>query len=389
MYAGSVDAGPEEQSRERVLATPVPAVYANGYLLFLRQDTLLAQTFDTRRLELEGAPVVVAEGVGTTWFATGIFSVSPGGALAFTARTAEGDSQLTWIDRQGTPISTVGPPATDGSVSLSPDGARAVVRDAAWHVLGDLWTVDLSSDRRTRLTFRRENYSPGIWSPDGSRIAYSAGSLGDTIHQRASSGVGDETVLLKEPGLRHHPTSWSADGRFLLYDLESDPETGYDVWALQLEGDRKPVRLLGETYNEWGAVFSPDMRWIAYASMEAGGNEVQVYVRPFRISETGIPSLGESKWQISKEFGNYPIWRSPKEIVIGTMPLNDTFFAVPVEASATAFESGVPERLFTVASSAIDASSDGERFLVAAPAVQRSAPFPITVVLNWPALMEK
>lgn len=389
IYSGSLDAKPEEQSRERVLASPFPAAYANGYLFFLRQTTLLAQAFDTSRLELLEAPSVVAEGVGTTWFGTGLFSISPGGALAYRAVVRGESTQLSWIDRQGTTVGTFGPPGTDGGFSLSPDGSRAVVKDAGMGLAGDLWTLDFSSERRTRLTFRRDVYARGIWSPDGARIAYPAGNLGDTLYEKSSSGVGDEKELLKEPGLRHQPTSWSADGRFLLYEVENAPGTGYDVWVLPLEGDREPVRLLGETYNEWAAVFSPDMRWIAYASLEAGGNVVHVYVRPFRVSETGVPSLGESKWQVSKDFGNYPIWRDPQEIVLRTIPLGVAFFAVSVKTSATAFESGDPERLFALPHSWLDMTPDGQRFLVTVPTAQSSAPAPITMVLNWPSLMSK
>ena len=108
-----------------------------------------------------------------------------------------------------------------------------------------------------------------MWSPDGTRIAYSAGRLGDTIYEKAASGLGDEQVLLKEPGLRHFPTSWSRDGRFLLYHTENATNTGYDLWALSLS-DRKPHLMLGEAFNEWAGVFSPDMRWVAYVSLETG-----------------------------------------------------------------------------------------------------------------------
>ena len=109
---------------------------------------------------------------------------------------------------------------------MSPDGARAVVKDAPYGVPGDLWMLDFASGRRTRFTFHKDVYSPGVWSPDGARIAYSAGRLGDTIYEKAASGVGDEQVLLKEPGLRHFPTSWSRDGRFLLYHTENAHEHG-------------------------------------------------------------------------------------------------------------------------------------------------------------------
>jgi hypothetical protein len=89
------------------------------------------------------------------------------------------------------------------------------------------------------------------WSADGARIAYSAGRLGDTISEKAASGVGDGQVLLKEPGLRHFPTSWSRDGRFLLYHTENATKTGYDLWVLSLS-DRKPHLMLGEAFNDVG-----------------------------------------------------------------------------------------------------------------------------------------
>jgi Tol biopolymer transport system component len=108
-------------------------------------------------------------------------------------------------------------------VALSPDGRRAVVKDAPYYASGDLWMLDLASGRRTRFTFDKDVYTPAVWSPDGTRIAYSAGRLGDTIYEKAASGLGDAQVLLKEPGLRHFPTSWSRDGRFLLYHTENAP----------------------------------------------------------------------------------------------------------------------------------------------------------------------
>src|SRR4029450_8718165 len=103
--------------------------------------------------------------------------------------------------------------------------------------------------------------------------------------------------------------------------------------------------MLGEAFNEWAGVFSPDMRWVAYVSLETGP-ATNVYVRPFRVSgQTGQPSLGEGKWQVSKDRGNWPEWRLPGEIVFITAPLGTASFAAPVNASGTAFESGVPQRL--------------------------------------------
>lgn len=212
MYVGSLDVDAGNQSRQRILATSVPAVFANGHLFFPRAGTLMAQPFNARRLEVQDAPVPVAQDIEITWYFTGVFSVSDAGVFVYRTGSAPGTFQLTWVDRQGKTLGTLGAPGRDGRVVLSPDGRRAVAKDAPYNVPGDLWMLDRASGGRTRLTSKRDVYSPAVWSPDGVRIAYSAGRLGDTIYEKAASGLGDEQVLLKEPGLRHFPTSWSRDG---------------------------------------------------------------------------------------------------------------------------------------------------------------------------------
>jgi eukaryotic-like serine/threonine-protein kinase len=390
MYVGSLDVAAGNQSRQRILATGVPAAFANGHLFFPRAGTLMAQPFDARRLELRDAPVPVAQDVEITWYFTGVFSVSDAGVFVYRTASAPSTFQLTWLDRQGKSVGTFGPPGTDGRVVLSPDGRRAVAKDTPYSVPGDLWMLDLASGNRTRFTFKKDVFSPAVWSYDGTRIAYSAGRLGDTIYEKAASGVGDAQVLLKEPGLRHFPTSWSRDGRFLLYHTENTPNTGYDVWALSVS-DRKPHLMLGDAFNEWAAVISPDMRWLAYVSNESGG---QVYVRPLRLSgQTGQPSFGEGKWQVSKDYGNWPQWRIDREIVFNTAPSGTEVFAAPVNPTGTAFESGLPQRLLfppsTGVSNTPQSTPDGQRFLIEVPLDQRAARTSISVVLNWPALLKQ
>jgi hypothetical protein len=386
MYVGSLDVDAANQSRQRILATNVPATFANDHLIFLRAGTLMAQQFDARRLELRGEQVPVAEDVQVTWYSIGMFSVSDD-ILAYQAASDPGSFQLTWVDRNGKSLGTVGPPGPDWPVVLSPDGRRALAKDAPYGFSGDLWMMDLASGQPTRFTFSRNVYSPAVWSRDG-RIAYSGGRLGDTIYEKAASGVGGEQVLLKEPGLRHYPTSWSRDGRFLLYHTENAPNTGYDLWALSLS-DRQPHRMLGEAFNEWAGVFSPDMRWIAYASTGTSG----LVVRPFRVSEqTGQPSLGEEKRQISKERGNWPQWRIDREIVFNTAPTGREVFAVPVNTTGTAFESGVPQRLPfppSIGVTATPQSAPDGRFLIEVPLDQRAPRRSINVVLNWSALLKR
>jgi serine/threonine protein kinase len=392
MYVGSLDVNAVDQSRQRILTTRMPAVYASGYVFFPRASTLMAQPFDARRLELQGVPVPVAQDVQITWYLTGAFSVSGNGVLVYRTASASRTSQLAWVDRQGKTLGTVGPPEPDSQVALSPDGKRGVLKDAGYDVPGDLWMLDFAKGQRTRLTFHKEVYSPGVWSPDGARIAYSAGHLGDTLYEKAASGLGDEQMLLKEAGLRHVPTSWSRDGRFLLYHTQNAVNTGYDLWALSLR-DRTPHLMLGEAFNEWAGVFSPDMRWVAYVSLETAAAS-QVYVRPFRVSErTGQPSLGEGKWQVSKDNGNWPQWRVDREIIFNTLPTGTAVFAAPVNTSGSAFESGVPQRLPFSPNVGVDSTPqstpDGQRFLVEVSQDQRAPRMSFSVVLNWPALLTR
>jgi len=401
MYVGSLDVDAGNQSRQRILATGVPGAFADGHLFFSRAGTLMAQPFDARRMELRDAPVPVADNVAITWFSAGVFSVSDGGVLAYRPASASESFQLTWVDRQGKTVGTVGAPGTDHRVVLSPDGTRAVVKDSPYTVPGDLWMVDLPSGQRTRFTFRRDVYSAPVWSHDGARVAYSGGRNGDTIYEKAASGADDEQVLLEEAGLRHFPTSWSRDGRFLLYHIENAMNTGYDLWALSLS-DRKTHLMLGEAFNEWAGVFSPDRRWVAYVSNAGAAG---VYVRPFRVSEeTGQPSLGESRRHISRrphpasavpdDWGNWPQWRIDREIVFDTSPSGTNVFSVSVNTTGTDFESGVPQLLPFPPNRGVgttpQSTPDGRRFLIEVPLDQRPArASSISVVLNWQALLKR
>jgi hypothetical protein len=153
----------------------------------------------------------------------------------------------------------------------------------------------------------------------------------------------------------------------------------------------RPYLLLGEAFNEWAGTFSPDMRWVAYSSLETGASS-EIYVRPFRAAETdGQPVLGDDKWQISESGGNWALWRHDGEILFNNFPLERAAFVAPVDGSGADFSKGVPQRLEVqwVSSARADATPDGERFLIAVPQVQGADQTSIRVVLNWPALLAR
>jgi Tol biopolymer transport system component len=187
------------------------------------------------------------------------------------------------------------------------------------------------------------------------------------------------------------PTSWSRDGRFLLYYTTNTPKTGTDLWVLRLE-DQKAVRLLGTESNELFGAFSPDMRWIAYMSDESGRNEI--YVRPFVASgPSGEPALGAGKSAVSRDgVATPPSWRSDsKEIRFGGafgQGKPPTMMTVDVNGSGPV---GAPRQVGTIRTALTSGTvtADGKRYLVSVPVNQHAGITPFTVVLNWPALLKK
>ena len=180
IYLGSVDARPEQQSSKALMASNSQPVYtpsadpSAGYLLFIREGTLMAQPFDNRRLELKGQAVQVADQVsdniaGAIFVA---FSASANDVLAF--RRRGGEEQLTWYDREGNVMGTVGEPGFYGNLALSPDGARvAVGKNSGGADAVNIRLLDLSrGGTSTRFTFGSLMDLDPVWSPDGSRIIF-------------------------------------------------------------------------------------------------------------------------------------------------------------------------------------------------------------------------
>ena len=387
IYVGSLDARPEQQSSKQIISTRVGAAYVPsgstlpGYVLFMREGRLLAQAFDDRRLQLLGEPVAVADRVGTI-FNTGYFSVSGTGALVY--RTGSGDlSQLAWVDRQG----VIGPAVTEAGpyigLAVAPDGIRAaaVQKDLATVGLPDLWLFDFARGASTRFTFGPGQNNSPVWSPDGKRIVFSTRrGAGQDLYQKLADGSREEELLLTSAADKV-PTSWSRDGRFLLYTT-ADPKTKPDVWVLPMDGSRKPFPLLHTPSIERDAMFSPDGRWVAYSSDESGHNEI--YVRAF--SQEG--AAGGGKWMVSKDGGRLPWWRPDgKELLYqrGTQ----TVMSVEITSNPV-FQAGQPKIAFSNLPGTVgpDFSPDGKRALVALP-VQNDKQAQFNVILNWASVIKK
>ena len=269
VYVASLDS----QDRSLLLPGAVGAMYAQGHVLFLRGTTLMAQPFDAGRRELTGDAVPVAEGIDTGGLANpGAFSVSEAGVLAYQSR-GDDRSQLTWVDRSSRQLAVLGDAADQISLDLSPDGAHAAVSllDPARNTR-DLWIYEVVRGSRTKFTSDPADEHHPVWSPDGKHLAYGSTQKGSLdVRRRASSGAGQEETLLEHPG-NQYLTSWSPDGQFLMYfnGTGGSPRTLQDVWVLPAIGPHTPTPFVQTEASETNPQFSPDGRWVAYASDESG-----------------------------------------------------------------------------------------------------------------------
>jgi Tol biopolymer transport system component len=389
-YVGSLDAKPKDQDRRRLLAGRYGVNYvpssdpAIGYVLFERDGTLMAQTFDNRKLALTGQPVPIAEQVGNNGAISAFFWASDNGVLAFRSGGQTG-RQITWLDGKGNLTSQVGDPGNYTDLALSPDGSRVASFRADQQA--DIWLYEFARGVSTRFTFAPSIERSPVWSPDGKRIVFASNRGGHfDLYQKNANGAGEDELLLKSDQDKF-PTSWSRDGRYLLF-VSIDPKTNQDLWALPMDGDRKPAPFLRTEFIEALGSFSPDGRWVAYASNESGRPEI--YVRPFSAPGAEGSASAGGKWQISKAGGRNPSWRGDgKELYYIA---GDSVMAVDISTSPT-LQAGIPQPLFRLAPNARtpQVTPDGKRFLTAISAQQQQANVdpPITVLLNWTALLKK
>jgi eukaryotic-like serine/threonine-protein kinase len=233
------------------------AVYASGHLLFLRDQTLMAQPFDLGRFNLGGEPQTIAEHIavnGSTVRA--MFSVSDTGTLIYQAGETSGGGNLVWWSRDGKQSAAI--PQSDHYLAptLSPDGTRLAVEVfTGAQGIGDIWIFDLARGTNTRLTFGPYSQGAPVWSPDGKTIFYSSGAGFPHIRAKAADGSGSERVVLETTDVFEYPESVSPDGHYLVYTRKVKGEIGFHIWALPLfsdgkTGDGKPFPIVQSTFEE-------------------------------------------------------------------------------------------------------------------------------------------
>jgi|SRR5579863_271615 len=355
----------------------------SGFLLYQRDGNLVAQHFDTGRFTLSGDAFPVVEQIQlVTDRGNAFFCISSGGMLVYQAGGVGTKAQLTWFDRDGKQLGTLGGPGQVFSPVLSPDGKRVVASMSGPTGKASLWMLDVARGISSRFTFTDSSDGWPVWSPDGKEIAYSSNRAGRLeIYLKPASGVESEQPIVTGEG-ESMPTDWSRDGRFIAYQTQSQSTKKFDIWILPITGDRKPFPFIATEADEVEGAFSPDGRWFAFDSDESGRREV--YVVPF-------PGRG-GKWQVSSSGGDFPVW-----VANGTeldyQSLDHKWMAVEVNGKGTDFSIGATQTLLggkplpSGSPLGVNVTPDGKRLLM--PVETEGAAVPFTLVTDWKADLKK
>jgi len=368
------------------------AGYANGYLFYLDdKKSLRAAVLDAAKGTVAGDSLVVADLVGFQpsifW---GAFSVAENGTVVYNPNVGAALSVLTWYDRAGKELGSVGDIGVLSNPTLSPDDNRLTI-DIADAKANDVnvWLNDLKRGTNSRFTFDSSEDVGGVWSRDGSLIAYRSLQANDTnVFVKQAQGLQPAKSILSAKQNAQEtddlaPNSWSLDNKELLCTLQ--PSAGGSQLVLVSTSGGKMTRFLTTKTSETNGQISPDGKWVAYASNESGDWEIYVTTYP----------TAAGKWQVSRGGGTEPRWRGDgKEIFyIGA---GSTLTAVPVSSEGT-FAAGNPMPLFRsqlraqVSSTdqfSYDVTKDGQRFLVNRYAKPAQVA-PLHIILNATAGLEK
>ncbi len=367
-----------------MLAGAVPVYAEPGWLVTLQKNRLIAQRFDAGGGKVTGKPIVLGDAPilgGNN--GTRAVSVSRNGILAYPAGRRS-DTQLAWLDRSGRVEQLFSLPAGRWEeVSMSPDGRQALVSRRGMSEMQNLWLVDLATGQATLFGTKAASYFQTIWSPDGRRVVYNRAPRGPSdLFIQAVDG-GEPGVLYESEEVFKNAYGWSPDGKFITFDSPSR-ETGWDLWKLPVDGDRRPVPLVRTPFNEGGGWFSPDGRWLIHYSDETGMYELYVRSVTGVTSRTSIPGIKNPGFTSPG-----PCWWSHDGREILMRVTDATLRVADVEPGPT-FRCGRARVLFKIDDdiAGICPTPDHRRFLATINVEQAAAPA-IVVDLNWPTALRK
>ena len=370
------------EDHKTLLQSSSNAVFASGYLLYVKDDTLMARPFNASTLAFTGDPVSLAEHVevnGNTF--RGVFSASQNGELVYQTGESEKGWALVWMDRNGRRIGEFKEPGHYLGPTISPDGNRVAVAIRSDTGTADVWVFDLVRGTRTRLTFDKAVAYMPAWMPDGKSILYSSNKNGTyDVYRKSADGSGDAELLTNDK-LESQWKSVSRDGRYMAFMRQSE-HNGWDIWGMTL-ADRKAFPILQSPYGEVDPQISPDGKWMAYGSDESG---------TFQIYITAFPG-GGAKWQVSNTAGMKPYWRGDGKELFYLGLGNHELMSVDVSLNASSVTLGATHDLFPVTSVEVpygpyDVTRDGKKFLINTQTSEEGNR-PFNLVINWSADLKK
>jgi eukaryotic-like serine/threonine-protein kinase len=352
-----------------------------GYLVFVRDRTLVAQRFDPRSLTLQGDPVPLGEGLGTDTVGLASFSISRTGVLVYRGGELTG-ARLVWVDRNGKETAALDASGDYHDTWFSPDATKLVydVGGDAGH--NDLWIRDMARGVSSRFTFGPSTNADGIWSPDGRQIVYTSREKGpgDLLVKDASATKDAQPLLVD--ATEKYVSDWSRDGKYILFTWRGGKDSGgWNVSALSMDGEHKVLPLVKTQFNEMWATFSPDGKYIAYQSNDSGHYEIYVQEFPDARNKVQVSTSGgvEPYWRAD---GRELFYRAGRQIMAVPVQIAPAFVAGAAAAAVeTRFSASIARGLFRP-------SRDGQRFLVLAPPAAQTDT-PPSVVLNWTSALRR
>jgi Tol biopolymer transport system component len=381
IYAGSL----QDDSRSRVATMESAPVYAPpGFLLFARQGLLTALPFDARSLQVTGEPITLEDepksilDPAVSFTAGRAVSVSQAGSLAyFTAPAA--NTTAVWMDLAGRITGTLDLPAGHyETVTISPDGTRAVLVRSSSPSESSLWLVDLARGSAAPFSSGQGRNDAPVWSPDGTRVVFASDRDGpQEIYVKVVGDATPEVVLFRNALPFKNVSAWSADGRWLVL-TQLDETTQQNIWMLPASGQGELVSVVRGPVRDSAGPMSPDGRWLAFIADDTG--RFEVYLQ-------SLPPPGRRQ-QVSQGGGTLSWWAADGRSLIFLDDRYRSLWHVDLLPGAV-LGVGTPRQIANLPPDVawLDAMPDRKRFIAIVP--EKAGPGSVTVVQNWRAALPK
>jgi Tol biopolymer transport system component len=366
IYVGSLDSG----ERRLLLRADMSFIVVPGYLLFGRENYLMAQRFNSRTQKLSGEPIRIAENVANdAGYFRAALAASNDGMMAYLTGQGAAERRLLWYDRNGKEIGSFGTSADYTAIRFSPDGKRLAVAMGTPYT--DVWIYDIARGVRTRFTSDPLNDWAPLWSPDGKQILFGSNrvSVGD-LYVKPVDGLTRERPLAKF-NASLDPLDWSSDGRLVSVQVSDPKSERLEIWLVPTDGMQKPYAFISSEFNTQNGRFSPDMRWFTFVSDESGVDELYVIPFPGRGEKRQLSTRGAAHYYWTRN-GKEVLYRAPDGMIMSISVENSNF--------------SDPKPLFKLPATIESMDTvDGQRFLAVVAPKRESA---ITLVTNWTRMLD-